>query len=67
MILTKFSEWGASGTQAIPTDYTPIKITVFLRWGGGGNREVVGFSGTRDKAANSGTVPEIPGQLEPMY
>ena len=24
-------------------------------------------SGTRDRGKKSGTVPEIPGQLEPMY
>ncbi len=35
---------------------------VFLRSG----IEVEGPSRTRDKAAKSGTVPEIPGRLEPM-
>ena len=30
------------------------------------NRLAVKLSGTRDKVNKSGTVPEIPGQLEPM-
>ena len=34
---------------------------------GTNNRLVVKPSGTRDKINKSGTVPEIPGQLEPMY
>ena len=33
---------------------------------GTNNRLVVKRSGTRDKVNKSGTVPEIPGQLEPM-
>ena len=34
---------------------------------GTNNRQVAEPSGTRDKCLKSGTVPEIPGQLEPMY
>ena len=34
---------------------------------GTNNRAVVRLSGTRDKFYKSGTVPEIPGQLEPMH
>ena len=33
---------------------------------GTNNRLVVKPSGTRDKVNKSGTVPEIPGQMEPM-